>query len=214
MALRDLNTLGEQLELLACVDRLHSTIWSSEAQVLSLQCQVSLHPAEFELVRSVVGRLEASLEVVNRHLSLSQSGFIEAQSVRDEVRALDDAKEQKSQYLQYILAEVQLRPDDHLSLLRLSREIICYDFDWALHDYFRPLFDGARERTVAFRSASTRQVETHGETLRQSASSIVSFLDRFLSSSAAISNLGVNDFQSDRSGRSIFRLTCCSANRL
>lgn len=67
LALRCLNTLGGQQELLGSLNRLLCAIQLFEAQVLSPLPQVSAPSAESEAVRSVVSRLEASVEVVFRH---------------------------------------------------------------------------------------------------------------------------------------------------
>lgn len=79
--------------------------------------------------------------------------------------------------------------DDDSSLLCSCHEAIRYDVGQALHDYLRPLFNAVDVGTVASRSASTGQEEIHGETLPQSASSVTSYLNRRLSSLAAVSNL-------------------------
>lgn len=69
LTLRDLNTLGEQWKLLVGVDRLHSITKSSEAQIYSLQRQISPHRAELKSVWSEVALLETSLKAGNRQLS-------------------------------------------------------------------------------------------------------------------------------------------------
>lgn len=51
LALRGLNTLGEQRELLAGVDLLCSSILLSEVHMQSLERQLSAHPAELEWLR-------------------------------------------------------------------------------------------------------------------------------------------------------------------
>lgn len=188
LALRGLNALGEQRELLASVDRLHGAIWLSKAHTQLLWRQISLHPAELESVRSEVRRLKASLEAINRQLSASQAVFTVVESSRDQSRAFFDAEAQKLQNLEAILDEVQSRLDDHSSLLRFSQKILCYDVNRVLHEYLRPLFDVVPKRTAAFRSVPSSPVETHGKTLRQRASSIISSLDEELSSSAAVSH--------------------------
>lgn len=70
-----------------------------------------------------------------------------------------------------ILAGVWSLLDDHSSVLCSSHDMFCYDVDWALNYYLRPLFDIARENTAAFRSVSSNQAETNCEMLGQSASS-------------------------------------------
>lgn len=64
--------------------------------------------------------------------------------------------------------------------------MFCCDVKWGLNRYLRPLFDDVCEQTMYFRSASTSQVVMPRETLCQSASSIVLYLHRRLSSSAAV----------------------------
>lgn len=75
LAPRDLNTLGEERELLASVDQLHSTVRSPEENIQSLNRQLSVPPAALESVRSEVRPLEASLEAVNRRLSTLEAGL-------------------------------------------------------------------------------------------------------------------------------------------
>lgn len=94
LALRGLNTFVEQNEILAGVNLLLCTIRSSEAQIRSLQCQLSFQPVALESVQSEVGRLQTSLEEVNCKLSAFQADFISIKSVRDESRAFADAEEQ------------------------------------------------------------------------------------------------------------------------
>lgn len=65
--------------------------------------------------------------------------------------------------------------------------LLYYEVNRALHDYMLPSFDAGRERTVAYGSVSTSEVETNGIMWCQSASSIVLGVDRCLSSSAIVS---------------------------
>lgn len=98
--------------------------------------------------------------------------------------------ELKRPNLEAILAEVRIRLDDQSSLLRSPHDMVRYDINRALQDYFPPLFDAVHEHTASFRSLSSSQVETHSKTLCESASSIISSLDQQLSSPAAVSRLG------------------------
>lgn len=104
LPLHSLNTLGEQQELSAGVDHLHSTIRSFEAQIQSFQRHVSSHPADLGPVQSKLGGLEASLEVFNHQLSIFWA-FIAVQSARDEIRRLVGA--QKRQVFKDILGPVR-----------------------------------------------------------------------------------------------------------
>lgn len=140
-----MNTLGEQRDLLACVDWMHSSIWSSEAQIQGLQSHISLRAAELEAWQSEVGRLEASAQVVNRQLSASQVAFITGESERDQSWALVDAEAQKIQDLKRTLAEVLRRLNDHLSIFHSSHNRFCCDVNRALNAYLRPLFDAMCE---------------------------------------------------------------------
>lgn len=80
----------------------------------------------------------------------------------------------KRQHLEAFLAEVRRRLEDHSSLLHSFRNMFRYDVNEALHDYLSPVFDALQERTVAFHSVSTSQVEPQGEMLSRSSSLIVS----------------------------------------
>lgn len=148
------------------------------------------HPAELESVRAEVNRLEAAIEVAYRQLTTSPLAAAAAEDKRDQNRALADAEAQKCQDLEALLAEVWRRIDDRSSLLWSSQCMLRHDVNWALNEYLRPNFDAEREHVVAFRSASLSQGETHDETLRQSVSSLVSYLDHRLSSPATVSNSG------------------------
>lgn len=87
------------------------------------------------------------------------------------------------------MAEARHRPVDHSFSLHSSHEMFRYIVNQALHDWLRPLLDDVHENALTFRSASTIHVETHGERLRQNASSIVLYLHCRLSFSAGVSNL-------------------------
>lgn len=71
---------------------------------------------------------------------------------------------------------MQRRLDDHSSLLRSSYQMFRYDLNPALHDYLRLFFHAVHNRSVAFYSAKTSQVEKHGKSLLQSALYIVFYL--------------------------------------
>lgn len=172
---------------MASVNRLRHTIRQSEAQIQSLQRQ-DTNLAEIAWVWSESGRPETSLEAVNHLSSFSQTAFISSESARDKSKAIFDAEGQKCQDLEDILTEVWRCLDNHSTLLHSAHEMFCQDVDWIWHDQLRPLFDAAGKGVVAFRSVSTCQVETHDETLHQSASSIVSYFDLRLSSFANVSD--------------------------
>lgn len=87
VALRSLNTLGEQRALWAGVVRLHRAIWASKAQMQSLHCQISSHPAELESIQSEIDRLEASLKAINRQSPVSQAAFTSSMTAHDESKA-------------------------------------------------------------------------------------------------------------------------------
>lgn len=99
LAMRALNTLGGQWELLAGRNKLHGTIQTSEAQIQSLQRHISSYPAMVESVRSELFGVEASFELSCLHLSTFQMAFIAPESKRDQRRALVDTQAQKRQDL-------------------------------------------------------------------------------------------------------------------
>lgn len=71
-----------------------------------LQCQVSSHPAEIELVGSKFCRLEASLDEVDRQLTVSWAAITSDESACDENWPLVDTEAQKCQDLEEVLDEV------------------------------------------------------------------------------------------------------------
>lgn len=84
-----------------------------------------------------------------------------------------------------ILAELASCLDDKPSLLRSFHETFRYDVIPALNDFLRSLFCTMPERTAAFRSVSSSQIETQSEPWRQRASSTkYSRYQRMLSSAA------------------------------
>lgn len=83
------------------------------------------------------------------------------------------------------MLEVQSGPYDRSSQLSSSLEMFHFDVNPGLRVYLHPLLATARELRAAFRSISSIQVDSHGETLRQSASSIISSLYQRLSFSPA-----------------------------
>lgn len=195
MGLKCLKNLGKQRELLAGVDWLHSSIPSFQAHDESFERQLSVHPAALESVRPQVTRLKASLGVVNRQLSTSQPAVTAVGAEHDPKRPLIGAKMQKCQDLEALYPEKQRCHDDHSWLLLSFYEMRLHDLNRAFMGYLRPLLDSVYERTVGFHSVSTSQVERHSKTLRQSASSIFSYLDRCLSPSPAVCNSGLTTFR-------------------
>lgn len=87
------------------------------------------------------------------------------------------------------MAKVWSSLDDSLSLLCSSHDMFRFDVNPALEDYFRPLFYAMRKRLAAFHSESSSPAETLGETLRQSASSLILSLDQWRTSWAAVYHL-------------------------
>lgn len=99
--LRGSNTLYQQSKLLAVVDRLHRTIWSSEAQIQALQ---SIFVAFREAGVSAVQSWSAWVFHENGQSSIicSQAVFILAECPSDESRVLAYAEVQKLQDLKEI----------------------------------------------------------------------------------------------------------------
>lgn len=87
------------------------------------------------------------------------------------------------------LADWGIRYDGPSFFFRSSQETFRFDVNQALQTTCDPCFDTVRERTAAIRSVSSSQVNMHGKTFRQSASSIISSVDHRQSSSAAVSHL-------------------------
>lgn len=76
----------------------------------------------------------------------------------------------KRQDFQALLVEVHRHLTDYSCLLHSSQDMIIYDVNRSLRDHLCPFYDAVRERTVAFHSASSSQVDTYRTTLRKSAS--------------------------------------------
>lgn len=141
-------------------------------------------------MQSEASLLESSLEAVAHQLSASQAVFIAAEADHDQPCCLIDAEAQRRQDIEALLAQSYPGLYDHSSLLLSSHMMLLYDFNQALHEYLQLFLDAVCKSTVAFRSASTRQVDTHCKTLHQRASSITSYLDLSLSSSFVVNNSG------------------------
>lgn len=86
-----------------------------------------------------------------------------AEAERDQHYPLIDAEPQSRQDLGALLADVRLRDDQDLSLLRSSQNVPCYVVFTALHDYFCPVFNALRKHTEAFHSASRNHVQRHAK---------------------------------------------------
>lgn len=157
-------------------------------------------PCGVRVSKTEASRHEASLEAAIRRLSALQAAFIAAEAGPGQKRALVETEAQKRRYLIEVMAEVWWCLDHHLSLLLSSHEMVRSDITPAFLDYLWPVFEAVRNRTVAFCSLRTRQVENHGEALRQSAPWIVSYLDHRFWSSAAVSNSGLMIYNPCRPG--------------
>lgn len=112
------------------------------------------------------------MEVPSRQFSNSQARFIAAEANTNQSRDLVDAKAQKYQDSEAIMAEVKRYIYDHSSLFHSPRDMFPYKVNWDFHNYLRPLFDSVCKSTVDFLFASTTQVEMLGGTFCQRASSI------------------------------------------
>lgn len=93
----------------------------------SLERQIPEHTAELKLVRSEVSWLKATLEVVTRQLSTFQAVFIASEAECDHYPVRIDAKAQRCQDLEELLAEMWRRLDDHWNFLHFSHEMFRYD---------------------------------------------------------------------------------------
>lgn len=113
------------------------------------------------------------MKVLNREIFVSQAALVAVKCAYDESRDLVDAEVQKRQYLGDILTKARRRLDDYSSLPSSAHEMFRFDVDEALRDYLNPLCDAGHNRTVAFCSASTSQINTHCEMSCRSALSIV-----------------------------------------
>lgn len=184
--LRGLNALGVQQKLLAGVDRLHAANWSSQAQIESLLCQISSDYVELKSYHCETRWLKESLEAFIRRLSTYRAAFMVMESKREQGRTLAHAKVGKRHSLGAILAEVLNCLNDYSSLLLSFQEMFRQDLNWGLHDNLCPLFDIGRKLKATFRSLSSGQVDTQGETLHQSACSVISSLYQPLSSATAV----------------------------
>lgn len=189
LPLRALIALGEQRELLAGVYPLHSSIRQPRGifSRLSINCGCILRICSHCNLRTVgPWRLSRWLAVNYPHLTR----WLHCRGKAWPEPLCNWRRRGGSQDLEALLAELQRLLYGHSSLLSASHDIFRYKINQALHDYVRPRFDAVCKHTIDFCSASTNQVETHGVTLYQSALSIISCLDRHLSSSAAVSNSG------------------------
>lgn len=74
-AVRRLNTVDEQHQLLPCAERLHADACKSAARVQSLECKVPARPADSAPTRSDMPRLKESVQVGQRQLPYSQLPF-------------------------------------------------------------------------------------------------------------------------------------------
>lgn len=132
------------------------------------------------------------MEAVTTQLSISQVVLIPGESARDESWALFEAKVQKRQDLEQILAELQRCLEDQSSHLPSCDEMFRYDVNRALHEDLKPLQDALRERSMSICSVSTKQVEKHGNALAKA-------LFRFFRVSVVVSRLQLRSVAQVRS---------------
>lgn len=125
-------------------------------------------PTEFELIGSDVVSLEVYLRAASCQLSISKTGIIATESVCNDWRAFANGQGQKVPDLEEKLGEVWRQLEDHSLLHHSFDKTGLYDVYRALHDHLNNPFHIVCKRAVTFRSASTRQIEAHGKTLRQS----------------------------------------------
>lgn len=172
------------------MDQWYSSIHWSKALIQPLQRSLIGTSCVKKSVQSGVCLLSASFEDIYCQPLASHGSFNTAIPKHDQSRALRIAEVHRHPDFKEILAEVLQCLDVYSSFLRSSRQMFRYGVSKALPDYLQLLFGTLSERTVIFAFAFKSQVETHGKSLFQSASLIVSYLVHCLLSLASISSSG------------------------
>lgn len=182
-----LNILGEHREFLARIVALLAEVriqgvgtvnWVSVKEVL-----VALGCTQPESTR-----LEAVIDVVQRQFSNTQAADEAVEGECDKNGNLMEAKAQHHQEIDALFREIRSHISDHPSLIPSANDkyLLRYDVQHGLNNYLQSVLDTVCDQRVKFWSHTSNVVEMHGETLGQSASSIISYHFRCLSCSAVV----------------------------
>lgn len=183
LALRGLNSLVEQCQLLSCAEGLCSGAREPAARAQSFERQVPVRSADSASARGDMTPLQEYITVAQRQLADVHSASVLLERECHEYHRLLGVEEQRCGSLEVLHRSLRNHLVDHASFVDSFRGFIRQDVDHDFDVYLWVVFAVVHDRTDGFLSATSSVVETNHATLHQDVSAILTNLDSRLAAS-------------------------------